>query len=215
MNGMSYQQKILIISAARYAIEIIRCRPEVVDNVRKGLFWKDIIREHGLVNDSKRDKEARLALTYVANGFKGAYGIKPFEGVFSDKKDLEKITRGKIRNGPKKIVEVTIKGIEGTIKLDASRYGVFLRGQIPWVVRKVTDTYVKFSELERAYMMSHDPRYIGGKKTRCSLIAKELNDIYHGGIDIRNTKTVSIALSKLKRRTNENSYKEKVSVASD
>lgn len=98
-------------------------------------------------------------------------------------------------------------GIHGMTHEQRSEHGrkiALLRGQTPWKLRETFEDvdypYSVLSEKEFAYRLSQDPRYKWGRKANNTLIAKKLNELYHGGKQIRTRLAVSGTLANLRKQ---------------
>jgi hypothetical protein len=98
-------------------------------------------------------------------------------------------------------------------KIGGSRSAEF-RNEIPWVEPGVTHIYVGASEKECAFILSGKEEYqyrTGQNNSRpiWGLIAERLNEIYHGGKEVRTAKKVRSTMNNMKFRARDRGVDEK------
>ena len=83
------------------------------------------------------------------------------------------------------------------------RKAAITNGYTPWIERTIGErkegAYSTLSEVEFAHNLSLLPEYRRGSLVRTSLIAQELNEVYHGGRDVRSERAVTIRLRKYRK----------------
>ncbi|MBI2970958.1 MAG: hypothetical protein HYY37_00900 [Candidatus Aenigmarchaeota archaeon] len=180
------------VAAIRHAIRIgsklaVQV-PSIADDYRNGMTQPEIAEKYDIpARFGCRPLTARAAVSYALGGYEGGFDIDAYEGLISSS-ELLQLARAHATDGGLKAIQ-NGKGMFA-LSTEEKRQAVFnshvARGHVP----------LHESESATAYAMSQLPEYRyqhGPNKGKANnvLIAQQLNNLYHGGRQVRSNKTVT------------------------
>lgn len=199
-------------SAIKLSIEIGRQLqqdlPEIAEDYRNLISRREIADKYSLCEMYGVDIEiVKPAISYAIRGYHGEenvgkHRIPRFEGLITDKKELERIKLNLIQRGLEFMVNEKIgihaQNIEER-RLLSSKGGTnsaISNGFVPWGKE----------ELEEAHRCSQNKEYwcrssyAGNNRINNNLIADRLNKIFHNGERVRNGYKVKIKLCRYRKK---------------
>ncbi len=204
------QKRMVLALVAKIGKQIKEELPGIAEAYRQGSIQEEIVREFNICNRYNTSLSiAKSAVATAIRGFPGNRQTEPYVGLIKDPEERAQIAKEHVANGMtleqrvelgrrmresrsldslKKTGQesynnrVGIHALTSNEKADAARLSCISQGKTPW----------EPAESRFAYLASQLPEYqISSSKANSTLIAQELNELFHEGKEVRSGNTVS------------------------
>jgi predicted DNA-binding WGR domain protein len=180
------------VQARRTGLLIQHTFPQISDDYREGLTHARIVTKHSLDKYFEISyKNACIAVGFAIRGNNGQFGVREYQGLITDTKELERLCSEHRRK--------SARNLDQSIYRAAGLAGARALNRTVWTDSILTKDEYAPSEDDFAYRLSLLEDYRRGKLVNNKKIAQQLNDVFHTGREIRTAKSISAKLNSRKK----------------